>query len=310
MALRNFFDKDNINTLWDVISDENIFKYLTPDVQDKIHNIFISNIQGFFDKEKTKPITLIELNKKYILLILNHIKVNYPYIQQNKIKIYQEEPEKELITYHDIQQNRVSQFEQDFNKVHEDFKSAMTLPVPQKPEFADNSKDQPIKEMDKILKEMVEKRNYEVEQINRNFSVTNSGQVDNWLKPQETSVKTDKMLYQSEQQIDNQQPNNRLKYVTQDGNLKLEENKKVSWGKDTTYEISENSIEDIKDEINIFSKLKKSNPPPPTINPPPPQPITTINPIIEDRFKTLEQNVSDLNNKIDQLFKLLTAQNK
>ena len=317
MVLKDFLKKDNVNTLWDVISDEDIFKYLTCDIQDKVYNIFISNIQGFFDTEKTKPISLIELNKKYILLILNHIKTNYPHIQPSKIKIYQEEPAKELITYHDIQQNRASQFEQDFNKVHEDFKNAMTLPIPQKPEFADNSKDQPIKEMDKILKDMVEKRNYEVEQINRNF-VVNTGQVDNWLKPQETSVKTDKNIYQSEQSQQSkqsqqsQQSNNRLKYITQDGNLKQEEGKKVSWGKDKIYEASDSNQENIEliyenndkengeenDDINIFAKLKK------TSNQNSDAPYKT-----EDRIAILERNVDELNKKIDQIFQLLQSKN-
>ena len=42
----------------------------------------------------------------------------------------------------------------------------------------------------KILKEMQTHRNYEVEQINRTYS--NTSKVDNWLKPQETSLKNEK----------------------------------------------------------------------------------------------------------------------
>ena len=40
--------------LWDVISDEDIFKFLSPDIQSKVYNLFINNIQGFYEVERTK----------------------------------------------------------------------------------------------------------------------------------------------------------------------------------------------------------------------------------------------------------------
>ena len=77
MNIGNFLQKDNISMLWDVISDEDIFKFLTKDIQSKISNVFLNNINGFFETERTKTNNLIEMNKKYILLILNYIKSNF-----------------------------------------------------------------------------------------------------------------------------------------------------------------------------------------------------------------------------------------
>ena len=102
MSIKQFTQKDNIEMLWDVVSDEEIFKFLTPDIQSKISHLFLNNIQGFYEVERTKNNTLVDINKKYILLILNHIKKTYPY-QPSKIKIYNEPPLKELITYEEIQ---------------------------------------------------------------------------------------------------------------------------------------------------------------------------------------------------------------
>ena len=114
MNIQGFLKKENVDTIWDVIIDEDIYKFLSRDNQGKIFQVFVDNIKGFFETERTKPCTLIDMNKKYILLILNFIKTNYPHQLPNKIKIYQESPAKELITYEEIQNDKKSQFEKDF----------------------------------------------------------------------------------------------------------------------------------------------------------------------------------------------------
>ena len=185
MNINKFLDQENINTLWDVISDESIFKFLSRDVQSKISQVFINNIKGFFEIERIKTTNLIDINKKYILLILNHIKKNFPQQIPNKIKILDDTftLSKELITYEEIHTDKQSQFEKDLVKRQDDFTSAMTLNVPQVPEFADKYTDIPINEMDKMIKEMTLKRNYEVEQINSNYN-SDATQLQNWLNPQ------------------------------------------------------------------------------------------------------------------------------
>ena len=40
MSVNLFNTKDNIKMLWDVISDEDIFTFLTPDIQSKIYKMF------------------------------------------------------------------------------------------------------------------------------------------------------------------------------------------------------------------------------------------------------------------------------
>jgi hypothetical protein len=188
MINKQFIQPENIQMLWDIISDEEIFKFLNKSVQNSIYDIFLKNFQGFYENEK-QNILLVDLNKKYILLILNYIKKTYPY-QPSKIKIHNENTFKDLITYEEIHNDRQTQFEKDLSKKQEEFEDSITLKKPPLPEFADKERDKPIQEIDKILKEMIVTRNYEVEQINRTFNTSN--QVDNWLKPQETSLKNEK----------------------------------------------------------------------------------------------------------------------
>jgi hypothetical protein len=131
--------------LWEVISDEENFKFLTRDAQANVYQLFLNNIQGFFDNEKMKTNSLVDINKKYILIILNYIKKNFN-IQPNKITIHQE-PVKESITYEEIQNDRRSKFDRDLNRRQEEFEDAMTIKAPPVPEFADKDRDKPIKEI-------------------------------------------------------------------------------------------------------------------------------------------------------------------
>ena len=249
--------------IWDVISDGDIYKLLSKENQNKVTIIFNNNIKGFFDNECKNPTNLMEMNKKFIILILNYIKNNLSSSSQlNKIKIHEEvlpnTHSKELITYEEIQTERQSQFEQEFNKKQEEFSSAMTLSKPQTPEFKDNFNEGPITEMEKIIKEITSQRNYEVEQISKYHKPP-----DNWLQSKETSIKNEKQI--NSESDSNNNNNNRLKYLKIDNeNIILTNNsekvKNVTWG--TNSEILENINTNKQNNIddNIFSKLKIISP--------------------------------------------------
>ena len=322
-----FLKKQNIETLWDVISEEEIFKFLSRDIQAKISDIFISNIKGFFEVERNKTNNLVDINKKYILLILNYIKNTFPQNLPNKIKIFNEEPvSKELITYEEIQNEKKSQFEKELSKVQKEFNNSMSLPVPEKPDFTDKYNDSPISELDNMLKEMTAKRNYDIEQLNRNYQ-TNINQADNWLKPKETSVKSEKLNpnFQSETSLQSDtsfQPeiNSKFKYLNfndedsfndniNDNYLQKDTKKNVSWGENeeihNKQENNDNEFIDVEEieklETSLFNKLKKV-----TSNNSENIHLSIEEPIsLEDRIKKIETMVESYNTKFDLLFNLL-----
>jgi hypothetical protein len=302
MSITIFTKKENAQMLWDVISDEDIFKFLSPDIQSKVYNLFINNIQGFYEVERTKINSLVDINKKYILLILNHIRKTYPY-QPSKIVIHNETPIKELITFEEIQNDKKSKISIDFTRRQEEFEDSMTLKSPSVPEFADKKTDIPIKEMDKILKEMQTQRNYEVEQINRSYNTSN--QVDNWLKPQETSLKTDKF----EAKLDMPQNNNRFKYLNEiEQNLSPKKNVTFNSNDQVNTFISQLEVEDDED-INLFSKFKKVNKKEGNIRLEIDETNTKDTNLNEDRIAKLERNVLNLTQKIDKILALLSQTN-
>jgi hypothetical protein len=313
MSIRQFMQKDNITMLWEVISDEEMFKFLPRDAQGKIYQLFLNNIQGFFDSEKIKTNSLVDMNKKYILLILNHIKKNYPN-QPNKITIHND-PIKELITYEEIQNERKSKFERDLNKRQEEFEDFMTVKAPPVPEFADKDKDRPIKEMDKILKEMQAQRNYEIEQINRNYNNNNTTQIDNWLKPQETSLKTEKYTPQNETkpgETIEQPPQtySRFKFLNEfQEETSPKDKKNVSFS--NIEEIKTFNVENDEDD-NIFAKLKKigenkKEEKSENMSLQIYEPTVFENKFVdEDRIAKLEREVRNINSKMYKILELLT----
>jgi len=318
--ITNFLNKDNVKILWDVISDEDIIKNQSLDFKENMFNLFTSNIRGFYDIESKKSNNLVELNKKYIMLVLNHsnkVIKNSMSTEIKKIKISNETPNNvnELITYEEIQNDRRSQFDKDLNKRQEEFTSAMSLPVPPVPKFTDSLDDGPISEMEKAIQEITAQRNYDVEQINRNNNnnLIENSSVDNWLKPQETSVKTDKFV----QPIQNNNNNgNRLKYIKIDnsdidntiyqnqvidlGNKEQESPKKnVTWGKNEFYNKNEaneiklemEEIEKDNDNDNDIFKLFKK--------------IPNKQETTEEKISLLQQDIKNLNSKLDNILDLL-----
>lgn len=272
-----FIQEKNIKMLWDVISDEDIFRFLTPDIQSKINGLFINNIQGFYESERMKSANLVEMNKKYVLLILNHIKKTYPY-QPSKIKIYNQPTES--ITYEEIQNDRRNKFDTDLNKRQQEFDDIMNIKTPPLPEFSDGCSDTPIKDMDRMLKEIQTQRNYDSEQINNLYSNSNNNSSE-WLKPQKTSLKNDKLS----PDLDASSP------------------KKVSWENepakhshlDKLINNGDELFDNVDDEdFNLFSRLK------------PKQENINIQ-MNEDtnRISNLERSVEMLNNKIDRILELL-----
>jgi hypothetical protein len=289
MNINTFLNKENINTLWDVISDEDMFKFLSRDIQSKVAQLFSNNVTGFFEIEKTKTSSLVDINKKYIMLILNHIKKTYTQQMPNKIKILDETQVKEIITAEELHNERKSQFDKDLIKRQEEFENIMSVKAPPVPNFLDKYEDKPIGEMDKIIKEMTSKRNYDVEQITKNSVID-----DNWLKPQETSIKSEKITKEP-QQINE----SRFKYLNIDSQHQSPTKKNVTWGNNT--ETSDSELEE-----NLFKKLKKVKEPERELDNINLNFVELNNNVSnEDKIKELQSEVKQLNSKLDMIIELL-----
>ena len=277
--MESFLTNDNMNLLWDVITDEDILKNRSKDVIDIVHEMFQTNINSFYNIEKRKSTSLIELNKKYIMQILNY--VNNIIGRSNKVK-------EELHTHADIQKDRRSQFEQELTIKQQEFNTSMTVPVPNTPNFNDNL-DQPLSDIENDIKKLTEQRKYDIDKINNNYN-----KADDWLKSKETSIKGEKI--QPSDTIKGNQPNEpKIKYIKIDKETIVDDSKNIidlqknikrhiSWNDiqcETNNDTNENRLVNIN-ELNI-----------------------TVNELKYD-MKEMNNKIEKMNTNIEEFLKLLT----
>ena len=63
MSIKQFIQEENVKMLWEVICDEPTFNNLPTNIQREIYALFINNIQGFFENEKTLARNYLHLCK-------------------------------------------------------------------------------------------------------------------------------------------------------------------------------------------------------------------------------------------------------
>jgi hypothetical protein len=205
--------------LWEIILDDDVVVNKNREEVTMINNIFLKVAQQFYDKEKgSLNKDLIQMNKKFITIIVNILNQNFP--KPKPIVIHTDESIP--ITAEEIHKTRANEFENEFNKKQEEFTRAMAVPVPEAPNFLDNAKDEPISDLDSVIKRTIAERNMEIQKITSMFN--NEG-VENWIKSSETSINAEKntaneisfkniKIGQASLGYENQQQNPKSKHIT------------------------------------------------------------------------------------------------
>ena len=276
-SINIFLKQENITLLWNIIKDEKLIKSQSNEIINEILLFFKNNIASFYEKEHVKCKNLIEINKKYIVFVLDYIKYKYfnSTKNTNRIKIHEDilVKNKELITYEELQKEKLNVFEKELSIKEEDFKNYMHKPVPPTPVFNDDINEVPISEFNEIIKQITIQRNYDIENINTNQY--NSS----FLQSQETSIKNEKLIKQSNNEITNK--------------------KNITWGNDTVTEYEENDKININNEnieLNIFDKLKQNTNT--KIN-------DNSNKNIEEQIEKIQNDIIIINLKISKILKIL-----
>jgi len=325
-SVNEFLSKKNVELIWDVLIDEDVIKNNSNNVLQEINNKINQIILKFYENEKQTTNNLMELNKKFITIIINYVNKNFPkhsHLQPIQLQPIQKQNQnygKEAITFEDLQTQRLSDFDKQLEKKQQEFTNAITLQLPEKPNFSDNI-DEPITEIELEVKKIVAQRNYDIEQINNRL---NKEDVSKWLKPTETSIKNEKLNTNTGkiQEQQKQKENKDLKYIKIDNNdiTKLYENevidlninydenpkKHISWADENVILQNNGKI----NENNIFKKLKllpsmlENNNSTSTyeekefsLN----KPNTSTTTNNDFKIINLEKEVNNLNNKVDEI---------
>jgi hypothetical protein len=250
--LSKFNNIPNINLLWDVLLDELCINTNNKTLVTNIKTVFESNIKLFTARCNPKT-HIMELNKQFLSQVVFAVNRLFPNLnkqnqEQNikKINITNEESS-EPYKIEDIHLSRQTEFEKGVERKRMELENYMTPQKPKELDFSYGDLDGKITEMDSLISEKMVQRNLDIEQL------YNSSNIDpeTWLKPKETSVKTEK-INRLQNKLTNTNTN------TNDKDLK----KKVSFADfSSNNAISNNAISnnDINDPslINIFQKLKR-----------------------------------------------------
>ena len=186
MSSTDFIQQQNIDMIWDILVDAEkdfIFKnngHYTKAIRGQCTSI----IKNFYEQEKNARLSLIEMNKKIISILVNEwipmLKTQEQTIQnqqQNqgfgpspsptpslKSQVIQLETTEAFVTAEEIQQNRKTQFEKELTLKRNEFQGAMSLPPPPMVDFKEKM-DEPIGEMEKLIAETIAQRNFEISQL-------------------------------------------------------------------------------------------------------------------------------------------------
>ena len=155
---------ENKALIWDLLKSHGHFS--------KINGSYFNQIQNEFDNlvlsiEKSNPNkTVIELNK---LLLSSFIQNLQKYKIKNTSVInstpINKEVSKEKILQEDIQNERLEEFNKEFNKKQEDFNNFMKKEVPEEIDFSDKNEEEIIENPTELINNMVSSRENQLSSI-------------------------------------------------------------------------------------------------------------------------------------------------
>jgi len=263
-----FITSDNVELLWEIIMEEDIVKVIPKNRINDFRQFYIGQVKQYYELVGPIKLPLVKMNQDFISGFMKKLQPAPPQQQQQQIQ----PKNKELYTAEEIQTDKRSQFDSELTRKQNEFKNAMSVPVPEIPNFGDQL-DKPIgSAMDQLIAKTLAERNYDVQMIQKQHA-NGVANVEQFLKGQETSVKAAKPGYNIiNPNVTQQQQQSQIKYIKigddiDDNTLrttsvidlsspKLErpDKKNVSWGNNEYQEYThQNSVES---QNTLFSKLK------------------------------------------------------
>lgn len=250
-----FVNAENVNLLWEVINDDISVKkkLLTISIN---YESFNNNMAIFYEKEKNNTRSLVELNKRFVSKMVNDISQINTHKYEEPPSMTQPVSNHPLITKQDIRMNRISEFDKEYLQKQNNFNELIAKPIPPTPIFKDKM-DEPINEMDELIRQTIAQRNYEVNQYTTLHENKNPQQ---FLKPAETSVKNNNVKYISIDNTTTLNVGHNIIDLSSSTPVSIEPTIKKT---PSSSQYKNVSWDDLKpDSFDIFSKLKNIEPDP------------------------------------------------
>jgi len=302
-----FTTSENVELLWEIIMEEDIVKIIPKNRINEFRQFYIGQVKQYSEYVvgRNTNVPLVKINQEFISGFIKKIQPMPPPQQQKQTK------NKELYTSEEIQTDKRTKFENELTRKQNEFKNAMTVPLPEIPNFGDQL-DKPIgSAMDELIAKTLAERNYDMQMIQKQNTSGNSS-VEQFLKGQETSVKATKHGYNPTVNVQPEtQQKGQIKYIKigdeiDDNTInstnvidlsspKLErpDKKNVSWGNNEYQEYTQQNT--VENQNTLFSKLKYMAP-------------NNNNEVevLKSEINQLKSQITILNDKFDRLISKLT----
>lgn len=180
--MNEFTLSKNKELLWKLMCDnKNFVKMVQKDIQ-HIQVIFENKINEIITISKDKNIKLLTLNKDFLKNMNSFCNKTEPIKNKNKDVVFDKNINNNVITREDIQKKELNSFDERLNKRQQEFDKYKN-DKPEEVNFNDDKIDEPLKDIDNILKSKIAERNYEVQNVEFKGSAE---ETDNWLGINET----------------------------------------------------------------------------------------------------------------------------
>lgn len=163
----SFNSNDNKGLLWGLMYEGGVFTNIPQNQISKVKDIFEEKINHW----NNKPGTVLERNKEAMMEMVKELetlrtKPALTSISQRKYDTPQ--APQNAVTLNEIQTQRRESFNNNLKERQSDFNNMMAVKKPEKPDFSDDSPDNPPvgnNEMDKLLAEMIAKRDLQLSNV-------------------------------------------------------------------------------------------------------------------------------------------------
>lgn len=278
-----FLSKENTDVLWEVLADDDSVPK-TKETQET----FVWLLPRFHSSHGKSNINLMDMNKLFIGEMMEKIE------EQSKKPTTSVPFNKVLVTVEDLKSERLSSFDKELKEKENDFQSAMAVPVPEEPNFKDDTKDAPLGDVSKEIERMMKERNLDLSNIQKQHNVKKA---EEWLSTTlNNKQQTKEIVSQTEEQnikfIKIENEDLKMSVPTENLDEELPVSKNVTWGENLTINISEHeSPPKQPSPVSIFSKLKTSNDTPEL---PQEKDIDMLFTYVTKRFDDLERKIDSL----------------
>lgn len=161
--MEEFTTQSNILMLRDIIFENEETRKMDPDY---VEQLLARNLDAFHSKHKNSPGSLMHMNMEFLREFLYVADASYNQFIQGTLDTSVNEPNAQ-ITREQIQSSKNDEFNNDLQKLQQDFEQHMKPDIPEEPVFADQTPDDPVDKeaLADIMRRTIAERNLEVSQI-------------------------------------------------------------------------------------------------------------------------------------------------